>query len=146
MIGSIGYGMQGQSSGVREKMHQFMQSLSPEERQAFRQSQQGGMQGMNGMQPPPPPPGMQGGMQGMGMQGMNGMQPPPPPPPGMQGMGMQGMNSVGGNNLTSEVTQKFEQFEQTLNPQEKQELHMMMDAKRQQMSGFNGMGTGMGMM
>jgi len=134
MIGSIGYGMQGQSGGVREKMHQFMQSLSPEERQAFRQSQQGGtQQGMNGMPPPPPP-----GMQGMGMQGMNGMQPPPPPPPGMQGM-----NSIGGNNLTSEVTQKFEQFEQTLNPQEKQELHMMMDAKRQQMSGFNGMGMGM---
>jgi len=113
MIGSIGYGMQGQSGGVREKMHQFMQSLSPEERQAFRQSQQGGTQ-----------------------QGMNGMPPPPPP-------GMQGMNSIGGNNLTSEVTQKFEQFEQTLNPQEKQELHMMMDAKRQQMSGFNGMGMGM---
>ncbi|MEQ8170531.1 MAG: hypothetical protein ABRQ38_16710 [Candidatus Eremiobacterota bacterium] len=124
MIGSIGYGMQGQSSGVREKMHQFMQSLSPEERQAFRQSQQGGMQGMNGMQPPPPPP--------QGMQGMNGMQPPPPP-------AMQGMNSIGGNNLTSEVRQKFEQFEQTLNPQEKQELHMVMQTKRQQMSGFNGM-------
>ncbi|MEQ8191497.1 MAG: hypothetical protein ABRQ39_26260 [Candidatus Eremiobacterota bacterium] len=131
MIGSIGYGMQGQSSGVREKMHQFMQSLSPEERQAFHQSQQGGIQG--GMKPPPPP-GMQGmGIQQDGMQGMNGMQ-PPPPPPGMQG----GMNSIGGNNLTSEVRQKFEQFEQTLNPQEKQELHMMMQSKRQQMSGFNG--------